>query len=263
MILSMNHHLAKTYRRRQASVIVVIAILALFFLLQKGLLKRLNPFFSHIVTPIWQAENFTREFLALNLDSKRDLYRQNILLKKELESRSSEIAASSILKAENESLKVIMGRIPEDRNVVLSAILAKPNTTPYDTLIIDRGSKDGIKVDDLVFVGGDVLIGEIESVEENISRVIMFSTPGNISQVLYGNTGKYFNARGNGNGAFEVDVSREIEVVEGDMFFYPGLDHTLVGIAKRIDFDSRDSFKTVIMKSPINIQEERWVQVRI
>jgi hypothetical protein len=36
-----------------------------------------------------------------------------------------------------------------------------------------------------------------------------------------------------------------------------------VGVAKKIDFDPRDSFKKVIIKSPVNIQEERWVEVRI
>lgn len=259
----MNHHLAKTYRRRRATALVVVLLLVFVFLLQKGLLRRFNPFFSHIVTPIWQAENFTRDFLLISVESKRDLYKQNTILKEEIKSQEATISTYDTLKSENDSLKALMGRIPADRQVVLSAILAKPNTTPYDTLIIDRGSKDGIKVDDLVFAGGDVLIGEIESVEENISRVIMFSTPGNISQVLYGNTGKYFNARGQGNGAFEVDVSREILVSEGDMFFYPGLDNTMVGVVKKVDFDSRDSFKTVIMKSPINIQEERWVEVKI
>ena len=259
----MNQHLARTYRRRRASVLVVIFILVFIFLLQKGLLKRFNPFFSHIVAPIWQTENFAKDFLLLAVDSKRGLYKQNIVLKEELRSHGDMLAANEALKVENESLKALMGRIPADRSVVLSSILAKPNTTPYDTLIIDRGSKQGVKVDDLVFAGGDILIGEIESVEENISRVIMFSTPGNISQVLYGNTGKYFNARGQGNGSFEVDVSREVEVGVGDMFFYPGLDNTLVGVVKKIDFDSRDSFKNVIMKSPINIQEERWVEVKI
>jgi cell shape-determining protein MreC len=147
--------------------------------------------------------------------------------------------------------------------VVLSLILAKPNQTPYDTLIIDRGTNDGISVDDLVFAHGDVLIGFIESVDKSSAKVLMYSTPGNISQVVYGNSGKYFNARGAGNGTLEVEVSREIEVAVGDQFFYPGLDNTLVGVVEKVHFDPRDSFKKVIIKSPVNIQEERWVEVRI
>ncbi len=259
----MNHHLAKTYRRRRGTVIFVVIILVFFFLLQKGALKRFNPFFTRIIAPIWQAENFAHDYLAIAVESKRDLYKQNTLLKEELKEKEAELKTLDALRAENDALKDAVGRIPADRNVVLSAILAKPNTTPYDVLMIDRGSKDGIKPEDLVFAGGDVLIGEIESVEESTSRVIMFSTPGNISQVIYGNTGRFFNAHGEGNGTFKVDVAREVEVAEGDMFFYPGLDNTLVGIARKVEFDARDSFKTVFIKSPINIQEERWVEVKI
>lgn len=259
----MNQHLARNYRKKRVIAILVILFIALFFAFQKGLLSSLNPLFSRLAVPVWTAENFTRDFVALNFDSKRDLYKQNVVLKTQLAKYEERMAQIETLEAENESLKELMGRIKPGMNVVLSAILAKPNQTPYDTLIIDRGSKDGIAPENLVFAGGNILIGYIESVENNSAKVLMYSTPGNISQVIYGSTGKYFNARGTGNGTLEVEVTREIEVAVGDQFYYPGLDDTLVGVVRKIDFDPRDSFKKVIIKSPINIQEERWVQVRI
>lgn len=259
----MNHHLAKTYRKRRLTFFFIVLFIVFFILLQNGFLKKIHPFFTHIITPIWQAENFTKDFLSLTFSSKKDLYKQNILLKEEIEKKDLELLITKTIEEENLKLKEILGRTPSEKKVVLSAILAKPNQTPYDTLIIDRGSKDGVSPDDLVFIKGDVLIGEIESVDLNSSRVLMYSTPGNILQVVYGNTGIYFNAKGLGNGSFEVDVTRDIEVYIGDMFFYPGLDNTLIGTVKKIDFDPRDSFKKVLMKSPVNIQEERWVEVRI
>ncbi len=259
----MNHHLAKTYRKRRFGAILIVLFILFVFLLQKGLLKKLNPFFTRLITPIWQTENFTGDYLSFNLESKKELWKQNTLLKAEIAAKDLELAQVKTLEEENRQLKETLGRIPAERKVVLSGILAKPNQTPYDTLIIDRGELDGLKPDDLVFAKGDILIGEIESVENNSARVLMYSTPGNISQVIYGNTGRYFNARGTGNGSFEVEVTREIEVNVGDMFFYPGLDNVLVGVAKKIEFDARDSFKKVIIKSPVNIQEERWVEVRI
>lgn len=259
----MNHHLAKTYRKRRLTFIFIVLIIVLFILLQNGFLKRIHPFFTHIVTPIWQAENFTKDFLSINLSSKKDLYKQNILLKEEIEKKETDLLFVKTLEEENLKLKEILGRTPIEKKVVLSLILAKPNQTPYDTLIIDRGSKDGISPENKVFVGGDVLIGEIESVDLNTSRVLMYSSPGNILQVVYGNTGIYFNAKGLGGGSFEVEVTRDIDVNIGDMFFYPGLENTLIGTVKKVDFDPRDSFKKVILKSPVNIQEERWVEVSV
>ena len=259
----MNHHLAKTYRRRKILLLLVLAFIVLFILAQHGFLKRFTPFFTRLAAPIWQAENFTSDFLALSLDSKKDLYKQNILLKEELAAYEAERARTEAIEEENTALKATLGRVVSDHRIVLSAILAKPNQTPYDTLIIDRGEADGLAIDQLVFANGDILIGEIDSVENSTAKVLMYSTPGNILQVVYGSTGRYFNARGLGNGTFEVEVARDVDVAEGDLFFYPGLDNTLVGIVRKVDFDARDSFKKVLMKSPINIQEERWVEVRI
>lgn len=259
----MNQHLARSYRKKRFVVILVIIFIALFFGFQKGLLNKLNPFFSGIARPIWTLENFTADYLAQTFDSKSDLHKQNVLLKAQLAKYEDRITQMQTLEAENDSLKELMGRIKPEYKVVLSAILAKPNQTPYDTLVIDRGSNDGIKPDQLVFAQGNILIGYIESVEQNSAKVLMYSTPGNISQVIYGSTGKYFNARGAGNGTLEVEVSREIDVAVGDQFYYPGLDDTLVGVTRKVDFDPRDSFKKAIIKSPVNIQEERWVEVRI
>lgn len=259
----MNHHLAKTYRKRRFVVACVVLVGLFIFFVQRGLLARVSPFVSRIVVPVWKAENFSADFLKEALSSKSGLYKQNVILKLELAKQEQRLAETDAVRKENETLKALMGRIKPETKVVLSAILAKPNVTPYDTLIIDRGSADGIKIDDRVFAHGDVLIGTVESVDAHTAKVLMYSTPGNISQVIYGDTGKYFNARGAGSGTMEVDVSREIDVKIGDMFFYPGLDNTVVGIAKKVDFDPRDSFKKVILKSPVNIQEERWVEVRI
>lgn len=259
----MNHHLAKTYRRKRFVFLLVVAFVLFVVLAQSGLLKRFSPFFTRLVAPIWQAENFSSDFLSIALDSKKDLYKQNVLLKEELGAKNIELIVVTDIEKENTELKETLGRVPAERRVILSGILAKPNQTPYDTLIIDRGEKDGVAVDQLVFANGDVLIGEIDSVENSTAKVLMYSTPGNILQVVYGSTGRYFNARGLGNGSFEVEVARDVDVAEGDLFFYPGLDNTLVGVVRKVDFDARDSFKKVFMKSPVNIQEERWVEVRI
>lgn len=259
----MNHHLAKTYRRRWTLVVLGALMILFFFALQRGFLKSMHPFFAGIVTPIWTAQNFTADYVSVAVSSKKELWKQNELLKQKVEELSLRAASEGNVHDENEKLKTILGRKPVESQYVLTAILAKPNQTPYDTLIVDRGSDDGIAPDMRVFANGDVLIGEVESVEASTARIVLYSAPGTITQVVYGNTGRFFNARGQGNGTFEVDVARDIETSVGDLFFYPGLDNAPIGVAKKVDFDARDSFKKVLMKSPVNIQEERWVEVQI
>src|SRR3989344_3718967 len=53
---------------------------------------------------------------------------------------------------------LILGRLPvgkagknEKVKMILSAILSKPNQSPYDTLIIDTGTNRGVKTGNIVF----------------------------------------------------------------------------------------------------------------
>lgn len=259
----MNQHLARTYRKRWLTLISFVLLVLFFISLQQGLLKGVNSFFTGIFTPFWTAENFTSDYLSMTVASKKGVWKQNVLLRQKIDELEQQISTAGNLLSENEELKSIMGGKTGEQTFVLAGILAKPNTTPYDTLIIDRGSIHGLAPDMQVYVDGIVLIGEVDSVEEKTARILLYSAPGNISEVVYGNTGRFFNARGQGNGTFEVEVARDIEVAVGDMFFYPGLETMLVGVVKKVDFDARDSFKKVLMKSPVNIQEERWVEVRV
>ena len=54
----------------------------------------------------------------------------------------------------------------------------------------------------------------------------MYSTPGNISQVMLKDTGKYFNARGLGNGTFWLK-SLEIQKSRKEIYFLSGIETML------------------------------------
>ena len=82
----MNHHLAKSYRKKRFIFIAVVVLLFYFFN-AKRITSICKSFFSKIISPIWQAENFTADFLAKSFHQKNDLYKQNILLKEELEKK--------------------------------------------------------------------------------------------------------------------------------------------------------------------------------
>ena len=88
----MNHRLVKTYRKRRVIVILIILFGVFFFLLQKGLLTKLNPVFSSLVTPLWKTEDFTSDFLSMTVKSKSDLYKQNVILKYKIEALQNNIS---------------------------------------------------------------------------------------------------------------------------------------------------------------------------
>lgn len=258
----MTYRLDRKYKRRNYSIIIFLVFVFLFFMFRGGKLNFVSDFLGRVVTPIWKTEvAFTDVFLKEVFTSKKDLIRQNEILKNRLEESRIELMQSSLLEKENEALKEIFLRSTGENNLI-ATILAKPNHSLYGTLVIDVGADDGVKVDDLVFALGNVVIGEIESVDKDYSKVILYSSPGYISQVTLENTGRYFNARGRGAGDFEIQFPRELDVEVGQIFLYPSINNYVVGVVESVLFDPRDSYKKVLFRSSTNIQELKWVQVK-
>lgn len=259
----MNYRLDRKYKKRNTAIILIAVLVFLFFMFKEGKLIFLSNFFERSVTPIWKTEIAFRDvFLKEVFTSKKDLIRQNEILKSRLEEARIELAQFSLLEKENESLKEIFLRSVGDNNII-GTILTKPTRSPYGTIIIDIGEEEGVKPEDLVFAMGNVVIGEIESVDKNSSKVVLYSAPGYISQVTLENTGRYFNAKGRGAGDFEIQFPRELKIEEGQLFLYPSINNYVVGVVEKVVFDPRDSYKTVLFRSAVNIQELKWVQVRI
>lgn len=259
----MNYRLDKKYKRRNYTLVLVVLLIVIFFLFRAGKFNFVSDFLSRAVTPIWKTEiAFTDVFLKEVFTSKKDLIRQNEILKNRLNESEVKLLQASLLEKENESLKEIFLRSVGENNLI-ATILSKPNKSAYGTLIIDVGEADGAKVDDLVFAFGNVVIGEIESVDKNSSKVVLYSSPGYISQVTLENTGRYFNAKGRGAGDFEINFPRELDVEIGQIFLYPSVNNYVVGVVESVMFDPRDSYKKVLFRSAANIQELKWVQVKI
>jgi len=259
----MNYRLDKKYKRRNYTLVLVVILIVIFFLFRAGKFNFVSDFLSRAVTPIWKTEiAFTDVFLKEVFTSKKDLIRQNEILKNRLNESEVKLLQASLLEKENESLKEIFLRSVGENNLI-ATILSKPNKSAYGTLIIDVGEADGAKVDDLVFAFGNVVIGEIESVDKNSSKVVLYSSPGYISQVTLENTGRYFNAKGRGAGDFEINFPRELDVEVGQIFLYPSVNNYVVGVVESVMFDPRDSYKKVLFRSAANIQELKWVQVKI
>lgn len=253
-------------RRKIRGVIfkIVIILILLFLISQIFGFSKISNFFKGIYTPIWQTERaFSGEFLKITFTSKKDLLEQNEVLKSKLEEEKLRNNKIDILEEENKQLKEIFLRSDYDDDVILGTILSKAPNSPYGTLVIDIGRNEGVGVDNRVLAMGDTMIGEILSVSENNSNVILLTAPGNIFQVVIEDTGRYFNARGRGNGNFEIEVPRDLEIELGDIAYYPSIETHQVGVVKKIIFDPRDSFKTIILNSPINLNELKWIEVKI
>jgi cell shape-determining protein MreC len=186
-------------------------------------------------------------------------------LRAELASTSAALADRNFLYQENLSLKARLGRdlsapAGAGTTVVLAGVLQRPPWTPYDTLLIDAGSAQGIQQDDLVSAGGSALIGKISDVYAGTARVTLFSAPGEGHQALL-NGSMAISLEGQGGGSMRAEVPRGTAVAVGDPVHFPGIGTGITGQVAAIDAKEGDSFVTIYLHVPADIFSLRYVEV--
>lgn len=157
---------------------------------------------------------------------------------------------------ENIALKESLGRNTDPRPLLASVVLHPPRT-PYDTLLLDVGSRDGVAVADLVSAGGSLVIGSIVEVFPFSSRVRLFSSPGESREALLRTNEGVHSAllEGVGGGSLRMVVPRGLLVVPGDEVSVPSINATLAGIVAKVEYSETDTLQTVFLHLPINLFE--------
>jgi cell shape-determining protein MreC len=168
-----------------------------------------------------------------------------------------------ILKKENDKLKSLIGRISPNNDFILGSILTKPNYSPYDTLIIDIGENQGLKEGFLVYVNGNIPIGVISQVYTKTSLVELYSNPSRITHGLIEESNITVELIGRGGGNFEMSLPFEITANKGTSVLLPNINSEILAVVEEDISDPTDPIRKIILRSPINIQNEKWVQVKI
>jgi cell shape-determining protein MreC len=198
----------------------------------------------------------------------RDHATQNTVgtLQAELASTTAALADRNSLYAQNAELKRLLGRVTTSQEVV-GAVLMRPPGLPYDTLMIDVGAQQGIAVDDLVFAGGSVAIGEVTDIYDTTSRVTLLSAPGRSydAQILSSATlGSVVpvSLEGQGAGSFTGEVPAGSAVSAGDSIVIPGIDNSFMGTISHVDAPAGSSFETIYVQLPADIFSLQYVEVQ-
>jgi cell shape-determining protein MreC len=144
---------------------------------------------------------------------------------------------------------------------MLAAVLKHPPLVPFDELIIDIGSEDGVAVGNKVYAVGNVIIGRVVDVLGNTSKVSLLSSPGESFSSIVGAGKISGTAFGRGGGQYEISLPRDTVVSIGDVVSVPSIDHQIVGIVSAIIKDPAEPFQKVIFIPPMNIYDARWVFV--
>jgi len=263
----MSYLLDKKIQRKKISQIVLgVVVLIILFYFRTGIFSGLSSFSQGLFRPILiLGNNIGEKFKRAGsyFVSKNSLYLENQNLQSQLREDEARMSNYNSVLADNENLKEILGRKNPKINMILSAILSKPNQSAYDTLTIDAGLKQGIKAGDIVFALGNVPIGRVDLAYNNSSKVILFSNPGEKIQAVIARKNIFMELVGRGGGNFEMVMPKDFALQKGDQMVLPGLTPYVLAVVQTIISDPRDPFTKALLVSPVNIQELKFVEVEI
>lgn len=253
---------ANRRRSSRKKTISVVAVLVVILIILSTTVAKESLFF--IAKPVWAIENFFIEITADSVEhfkSKQALINEKQIMQQQIFEVGTVTALNQVLEKENAELKELLGRKTIKRDSVLSVILVKPPQNIYDILTIDVGTDHGAKIGNQVVADGNIYIGQISEVGTHTSKVTLYSSPGEKRQVVIGPDSVSAEAVGLGGGNFSIFLPREVEVKENDVVVIPSITANVFGIVEKISFEDKDSFQTVLFKSPVNISELKFVEV--
>jgi len=169
------------------------------------------------------------------------------------------------LESENEGLKNFLGandgvNIKRPKGSLFS-VAQRPPFSPYDTIVVNGGSANGIQVDDLAFASADVLVGYVTAVFPNTSIVTLYSSSGQRQEVYVGTSSEAVASEGRGGGNFYIKVPSETKISVGDPVTWPSMQNILLGTVNRVDAVPGDAFSYVLFRSLVPIYSIRYVEI--
>jgi rod shape-determining protein MreC len=197
-------------------------------------------------------------------DTRKKLETENSNLSQRITELESQVAGNTLLQTENENLRSLLKYTKNPQQIITTAaVLSSSRASLSGQIIINQGAGTGIAEGDLVTLGDHVLLGTITKVYEKTAVIDVYSRNGysNEAGFVIKNLGVHIDGKGNGNGNFILQVPNNIQVVDGDVIILPAYPDMVVGVIKSIESDPRDPFQKVIARTPVNINELKFVQV--
>jgi cell shape-determining protein MreC len=241
---------------------VFLGVLILFQVVFPGILPN---FFYYIATPVIYGWKGASDFVAGAISGFKDKQRldaENKELIDELATANERLISLDSLRTQLDSLRELYGR-KEKNSEVLAAVLSAPPLSPYDTLVLDAGIRDGVSVGSIVRTVAGLPLGRVTEVFKDFSRVELFSSPGVETPIRVGEKGIEARAIGTGNGEFQFLLPREHEIKKGDPITFPDFSASPFGKVEVIDFQETDFLQLVSFRSPSNLNILSYVLIEV
>lgn len=244
-----------TLSRSSLGAGIVVAFIALLILIRLAA----PDFFFSITAPFWSAGTslanaFHQTFSGFSHTDT--LVRERDTLAAENESLKNQIHT---LESDTVTAHELFGTSTSESGVIADVIV-RPPFSPYDVLVINRGSGSGIVVGATVTAFGGVPVGTVATVSKTAAQVSLFSAPHTETEGWVGAKHTPLTLTGSGAGTFDATLPKDVPVAEGDAVLLAGF-RTPIGTVTRIDTNPSSPSKIIRIQSFVNLFSIVQVQV--
>jgi len=209
---------------------ILILVAGILILVSLNLFQMRVRNFFYLISEPFQKNLFTigkeiSDFFEM-IFKMRDLKKQNQILLIENQALKSQIAFLRELEKENEFLRKALNLgLQEDFKLVLAHLIGKD--VLRDSILIDKGSRDGISKGQPVITEQRILLGQITEVFENFSKVMLITDKESSFPVRVQESNVTGVLKGGGNLSLFLDlVPQEAEIKKGQWIVTISLDGT-------------------------------------
>lgn len=206
----------------------------------------------------------TEEILAYTTNlatPKKILIAQIETLRDQEQQLQSQVAHLQLIEDENTSLRTLLDYPKSTHTMITARVIARPSQNLYDRIMIDRGTRDGVVIGDRIIAGENGVIATVDQVTETTAQGTLISGSFWKGDAVIARLGITVPVVGKGSGNFELHVPRDLDVRDGDVMTLPGSPEFIFGMIKSVTFDERDPYQTVLARTPVNVQELKFVRV--
>ena len=239
---------------KQKFSLLTLVFLSIFIIILSSLefkpVRLLKSFISEVVYRSSFLVSIPENFIVssyFNIKEYTTYHKEFKITKEELDKIKSENISSNIIKSENEELKNLIDGYSFSKNMILGKVIVDHDSPFLKTIIINKGSKEKIKIGTNIY-DRSYLVGRVIEVNYTTSRVLLLTdlnsnipisiTPGNTQAIVAGNGDKRGQIKYIKSDLINKIKSESIAYTSGTgSIFKSGIP---VGIVKFEDENSRD-----------------------
>ncbi|HOR85227.1 MAG TPA: rod shape-determining protein MreC [Bacillota bacterium] len=246
-------------------VIVSVLLIVLISFTSQGRTRPgiVEELFGRMITPVQGAFYSSGEFFRntfKNLYDLRNLKAENDALKEEVEKLKQQNRQLIQMALENSRLRNLLDF--KDTNLqfkyIGASVTGRDPGNWYDVYTINKGSKDGVEVNDAVIVSYGYLVGKVIEAGDSYSKVMAIIDERSSVSIIVNRTRDMGIVSGNPDSDVIAIMELEADIVKGDDIItseYSTLPKGLyIGKVKSVEKQERKLQKTVVIEPSVDFK---------